>query len=101
MNGRAVRIQGRVMPGREEDGLLAFHEGPETGQRLCQPREWAGGLQREAESGGSLRQKPERTERRNDKYDYTSTGGNASKRRAQDKTNTQTPISRAASETTS
>lgn len=101
MNERAVRIQGRVMPGREEDGLLAFHEGPETGQRLCQPREWAGGLQREAESGGSLRQKPERTERRNDKYDYTSTGGNASKRRAQDKTNTQTPISRAASETTS
>lgn len=84
------RIQGRVVPGRE-DGLLAFHEGPETGQRLCQPREWAGGLQREAESGGSLGQKPERTERRNDKYDYMSTGGNASERRAQDKTNMQTP----------
>lgn len=48
---------------------MAFlHEGLEMGQRVCQPREWAGGLQREVESGGSLGQKPERTERRNDTY---------------------------------
>lgn len=100
MDGRAGRILGGVVPGSEEDGLLAFHEGLEMGQRVCQPREWAGGLQREVESGGSLGQKPERTERGNDKY-YMSAGGNASERQAQDKTNTQTLISRAASETTS